>query len=312
MRFLVMGAGAIGSVFGGLLAKDGHDVALVGRQPHMGAVRDHGLSIGGIWGEHLVLGVETATDVASLPPHVYDAVLITTKAYDTADAVREALPAVGPETLVVSLQNGLGNLEVIEAAVGAERTVGARVIFGVDLERPGRAMVTVWGGDVMLGHPRGGPPSDRIVALAGVFTHAGIKSQAIDNVLAYIWGKVLYNVALNALSALLGVPYGKLPEQEPTRRLMEEMIAESFAVARAVGAPLLWPGPEEYCRVLFDELVPPTAPHYSSMYADLQHGKRTEIDAMNGAIVRLGREHGVPAPMNQTVSLLIKAAEARR
>ncbi len=309
MNFLVLGAGAIGSVFGGLLAKDGHHVALVGRKAHMDAVREQGLSIGGILGEHLVTGMETATDVASLPAHAYDAVLITTKSYDTALAIREALPAVGPDTLVVSLQNGLGNLEVIEAAVRAERTVGARVIFGVDMERPGRATVTVWGGDVMVGSPTNAIATERIQALADAFTHSGIKAQATDNVLAYIWGKVLYNVALNALSALLRVPYGELPKQEPTRRLMEAMITESFAVARAVGAPLLWSTPEEYCRVLFNDLVPPTAAHYSSMYADLQHHKRTEIDAMNGAIVRLGKEHGVSTPMNQTVMLLVKASE---
>ena len=309
MQILVLGAGAIGSVFGGLLAKAGHRVMLVGRAAHMEAVRAQGLSIGGLWGEQLITNLETATGVAQFPSDSIDVVLLTTKSYDTASAIQEALPVVGPETLVVSLQNGLGNLEVIEAAVGVERTVAARVIFGVDVERPGRVVVTVWGGDVLLGSQRGEEPTPRMRELAEVLTTAGIKSQATPQVFAYIWGKVLYNVALNPLSGLLSVPYGALAEHESTRRLMELMIAEGFAVGRAAGAPLLWETPEAFARVLYEQLLPPTAKHYSSMYADLQHGKRTEIDAMNGALVRLGQEHGVPTPVNESISLLIKARE---
>ena len=162
MQILVLGAGAIGSVFGGLLAKAGHRVMLVGRAAHMEAVRAQGISIGGLWGEQLITNLETATSVAQLPTSSFDVVLLTTKSYDTASAIQEALPVVGPETLVVSLQNGLGNLEVIEAAVGVERTVAARVIFGVDVERPGRVVVTVWGGDVLLGSQRGEEPTPRM------------------------------------------------------------------------------------------------------------------------------------------------------
>ena len=114
MHILVLGAGAIGSVFGGLLTKAGHRVMLVGRAAHMEAVRAQGISIGGLWGEQLITNLETATSVAQLPTSSFDVVLLTTKSYDTASAIQEALPVVGPETLVVSLQNGLGNLEVID------------------------------------------------------------------------------------------------------------------------------------------------------------------------------------------------------
>lgn len=313
MRVLVMGAGAIGSVFGGLLAQAGHAVTLLGRAAHMEAIRAQGLAIGGIWGEHLVRSLVTVTSISELspPPPPFDAVLITTKSYDTEAAVCQALPFLGPSSLVVSLQNGLGNLETIAEIAGPERAVGGRVIFGVDLVEPGRVVVTVFGGDVMLGSPGNADLGGRIKELASASSAAGIPTQATENIQGFIWGKVLYNGSLNALSALLGVPYGALLETEATRDLMTSLIRETFAVARAEGAPLPWDEPEQYRRALFEELIPATAAHFASTHADLRRGRRTEIDSLNGAVVRLGRLHGVPTPVNSTLTLLIAAAERR-
>ena len=311
MRFLVMGAGAIGSVAGGLLAEAGHDVTLVGRAAHMSAIRAKGLRITGIWGDHVVSGLGAFTSVNEISsPVSFDVIFIATKSYDTAAAVRDILPLLAPDSLVVSLQNGLGTMETIAGLTGLQRAVGGRVIFGAELVEPGRVAVTVYGGDVMLGSPEG-PASTRIQALAATCTAAGIPTQATDDILSYIWGKVLYNGSLNALSALLGMPYGALLRSEPARQLMGTLITEMFAVARAAGARLPWQEPEDYRRVLFEELIPMTGAHYASMHADLRQGKRTEIDALNGAIVRLGQRHGIPTPVNATLTLLIKTAEER-
>ena len=305
-----MGAGAIGSVIGGLLAQAGNQVTLVGRAAHMQAIDRQGLVIGGIWGDHRVHGLATATRVSELGPSgPFDVVFLCVKSYDTSSALKDMGPCIGTETLLVSLQNGLGNLEAVAGLVGPERAVAGRVIFGADVLNPGHVAVTVFGGDVIFGSPNNRVPARRIDALVAAFKAAGIPAQPTDNIAAHIWGKVLYNGSLNALSGILDVSYGKLLETEATRTLMSVLIAEIFTLARAEEAPLLWPGPDEYRRVLFEELIPATAAHYSSMHADLRAGKRTEIDALNGAIVRLGRRHGLHTPVNECLTLLIKAAE---
>lgn len=311
MHILVMGAGAIGSVIGGLLAQAGHTVALVGRAGHMDAIAARGLRITGIWGDHVVSGLLTSTAPEQAPPLAYDALLICTKAYDTAAAVDAALPHVPARALVVSLQNGLGNVETIAARAGPERTVGGRVIFGADMVQEGAVRVTVFGGDVLLGHPDGRTPPPGLRELAAALTAAGVPTQATPEVMGYIWGKVLYNACLNPLSALLDLPYGALAEHAGTRAIMREVIAEAFAVAHAEGVRLLWESPTAYERLLFGELVPPTAAHYASMRADLQRGRRTEIDALNGALVRLGERHGLATPTNRVLTWLVTAREAR-
>lgn len=307
MRVLVMGAGAIGSVVGGLLCQAGHDVTLVGRAGHMDAIAASGLRITGIWGDYHVTGLVPVTRPADAPHREYDALLLCTKSYDTATALEAALPYVGAGALVVSLQNGLGNIEAIAARVGPERAVAGRVIFGVDLVANGAVRVTVFGGDVLLGHPDGRVPSPAVRDLATALNAAGIPTQATDQVMGYVWGKVLYNCCLNPLSALLDVPYGALAEYEATRAIIGDVIAEAFAVARAEGVALLWESPAAYERLLFDVLLPPTAAHYASMRADLLRGRRTEIDALNGALARLGERHGLPTPVNTLLTRLIRA-----
>lgn len=310
MNVLVMGAGAVGSVAGGLLSGAGHRVHLVGRDPHMGAIRLRPLAIGGIWGEHRARDLEVHTEASQVPRKPFDLVLITTKTYDTGTATDEVLPLVGDDTLVASLQNGVGNVESIADRVGAERALGARVMFGAEVVEPGRVEVTVQGGDLMLGSPTGAVPLPRIGELARVFSQAGISAQATDQITGFLWGKLLYSCALNALSALLGVNYGKLQETEATRSIIWDVIVEIFAVAAEHRVELSWGRPEDFRDLLFGELVPATAAHMASMHADLKAGKRTEILSLNGAIARMGEEVGVPTPASSLLTRLICARES--
>lgn len=309
MNVLVMGAGAIGSVFGGLLAQAGHRMHLVGRPVHMAAIRDQGLDIIGLWGEHHVVGLEAHLSVGEIKPQSCDLVLVTTKAYDTAAATEQAIHFIGRDTLVVSLQNGLGNVEAIAGLVGEGKTLGGRVIFGARLVEAGRVEVTVQGGSVLVGSPWGAVPLHRIEAVAQAFSEAGIRAEATDHIVTALWGKLLYNCCLNPLCALLRVNYGRLLDSEATRAVMEDVIQEIFAVAARRGVSLEWQRPQDYRDLLFYNLVPATAAHYGSMYDDLERGKRTEIEAMNGAVARLGLACGVSTPANRYLSLLVKARE---
>jgi len=309
MRVLVIGAGAIGSVFGGLLARAGHKVSLVGRQAHMAAIAGRGLEIRGIWGEHRVSNLMTFTSTEEVPEQRFDLVLITTKSYGTGQAVHQSYPLVSPDTIVVSLQNGLGNVELIAEAVGPARTLAGRVIFGVELHAPGHVEVTVYQDKVMLGSPTRAVPQQRVEAIAQAFTEAGIPSEPTLEIEKYIWGKVLYNCCLNPLSALLECHYGELAEHDETREIMSQVIAETFAVALRKGVTSMWEKPEDYERLLLTRLIPDTYAHHSSMLQDVKRGRKTEIDSLNGAIARLGGELGLDTPTNTLLTRLIKAKE---
>jgi len=311
MRFLVLGAGAIGSVFGGFLRRAGHAVTLVGRLEHMAAIARKGLSISGIWGEHQIAGLRTHESVADVPGEPFDAVLVAVKSYDTETAMAQLVAAqLAGDAPVVSLQNGLGNVETIARFVGADRTIGGRVIFGVEVVEPGHCRVTVFAEDVMLGAIQSGSATAATAqTLAHAFREAGIPTTATDRIHAYLWGKILYNCSLNPTATLLGTHYGKLLEHEETREILRRVVGEIYAVAAARRADMLAPTADAYIEILFGRLVPATYDHHPSMLQDIRAGRRTEIDAMNGAIVRYGRECGVATPTNEILTLLIKALE---
>ena len=309
MRILVVGAGAVGSVLGGFLARAGHDVTLLGRAWHLDAVRDHGLRISGLWGEHRVTKLSLAVrpeEVAAKPP--FDWIFVCVKSHQTAGAAAQLPAWLGPKTLVCAFQNGLGNYETLLQAVPGEHLALGRVIFGVELE-PGRVRVTVFADEVLIGSPDARFPSERSAALAAELQESGVPARATATILLALWGKVLYNCALNGLSALLEVPYGKLLESPTVKRSMEAIVEEAYRVADARGLRLKPSDAAAYCELLFTRLIPDTAGHRSSMLQDLRRGRPTEIESLNGAIVRLGRETGVAAPVNALVTRLVHAKE---
>jgi 2-dehydropantoate 2-reductase len=307
-RILVAGAGALGSVVGGLLAAAGWPVTLLGRRPHLEAVAARGLAIDGLFGIHRVRGLACATEPAELAGP-YAAIFLCVKAWDTAATAAAVGAHLAPDGVLVSLQNGLGNVEAAGRAVGEERVLAARVIFGAELLGPGRARVTVYADPVLIGSADPGDPVRRAAAArwATALAAAGIPAEPSDSILAELWGKVLYNAALNPLGALLGVPYGRLPEHADTRAVMDTVIEEAFAVARAEGVALRWPDAAAYRETFYGRLVPATAEHRSSMLQDIERGRPTEIDAINGAVAARGAKLGVPAPVNATLTRLIRA-----
>ncbi len=309
-RILVAGAGALGTVFGGFLAAAGHDVTLLGRAPHMHAIAHSGLEIDGLFGTRRVGALAVATDPAELR-RPFDLVLLTVKSFDTDAMLAVTAPLLGPTGRVVSLQNGLGNLERVRAAVGPERAVGARVIFGAEVVAPGRACVTVCAEPVAVGAVVTGCADAEAHArsFARQVGDSGIPIEYVADVHAYLWAKVFYNAALNPLGALFGVPYGRLAEDADVRAIMDAVIEEGYAVARACGVTPTIADATAYRETFYGHLVPSTAHHRSSMLQDLVRGRRTEIEAINGCLWAFGRERDVATPVNATLTRLIRWRE---
>jgi len=310
VRILMIGAGSIGSSVGGFMAGAGHRVTMVDPSPHMALIAERGLRVTGIWGDHCFTGIDARNSTDGLKPGDFDVAFICVKSFDTAAALYTVSPLVDENTLVCAFQNGLGNIEQVAARFGWPRTIGARVIYGVRVVEPGSVNVTVIASPTALGAMRPDGPVERVRELVVAMDAAGLPTVYSDRVEALLWAKVAYNSALNPLSALLDTPYGSLPKIPEACRMMDAVIEELYAVGKARGVLLDPPDAEAYRDLFYNKLVPPTAAHYASMHEDFAKRRRTEIDALNGAIVRLGAECSVACPVNAWLTDLIHAREA--
>lgn len=318
MRITVVGLGAIGSAVAGFLHLKGIDVAGIGKGEHLLQIKKGGLRIKGIWGEHTLSGMEVYSSAEEGGERLKnsDFVIISTKSFDTERAVEEIAPFLQPDAIVASFQNGMGNMEIIAERIGKERTAGARVIFGSKITSPGEIEITVYGGEVLVGHHLGKEAPhhalEKVKKAAELLNSSGIPSQYVEDLKPYLWEKMLYNCALNPLSALFDVPYGVLYENEETRKIMEEVVSEIFEVALSEGVEMRWKNPMDYFEYFGKHLIPPTASHMASMREDLRRGSKTEIEFMNGYIVRMGNKRGIPVPVNTMLTLMIRFFEKRR
>ena len=309
MRILIFGAGAIGSVLGGFLAKAGHEVTLLGRAWHLDVVRRQGLGISGLWGTHLIDERETATTPEDVSRReAFDWVFVCVKAHQTATAAEAVPEFMGPRTLVCAFQNGLGNYEALIQRIAPDRVALGRIIFGVEIE-PGRVRVTVCADEVLIGAPDERFPRAQVAQLTSTLEAADIPSRATRTILVALWAKVLYNCALNGLSTLLEVPYGRLPKHPIARRMIESVIGEAYRVAEAHHVALEPSQASAYLELLFARLIPDTAAHQPSMLQDLRRGRPSEIEALNGALVRLAQQAGLSAPTNALITRLVHAKE---
>lgn len=302
MKIAVVGPGAMGSLFGGLLARAGEDIWMVGRVgPKVEALQRNGLELEE-GGRRETFAVKATTEVATVG--ATDLVLICVKGYDTAAAAQAARALLGPETLVLTLQNGLGNAETIAAAVGEERTLVGVTAHGATLLGPGRVSHR-GAGDTVFGPLRGAPVS-RVTEIAAVFSRAGIASRATPDPLPEVWGKLLTNAGINALTAICRLRNGDLLAHDGTRELLAAAVREGAAVAAAKGIRLPYPDPVAHT----EEVARATGANYSSMLQDVLARRRTEIDTINGALAREGASVGVPTPVNATLASLVRTIEA--
>jgi len=292
----VMGAGAIGCYYGGMLARAGRDVMLIGRPQHVEAVRRAGLRLETkTFDEHV--RVQASTD----PHAARDAklILFCVKSQDTESAGKALAPHVARGAAVVSLQNGVDNPERLAAVLGRE--VIPAVVY-VAVEMAGAGHVRHHGrAELVIGRSR---VSEDIAA---TFRSAGVPVEISENVAGVLWAKLIVNCAYNALSAITQLPYGRLVQGEHIPAVMRDVVEECLAVARAAAVDV--PGDMHKAAHRIAESMPG---QFSSTAQDLARGKKTEIDYLNGVVVRKGDALGVPTPANRTLLALVKLLEAAR
>lgn len=309
-RILVAGAGALGSMYGGFLRRAGHAVTLLGRAAHLEAIRSAGLAIDGIFGRGEASGFELATTVAEIQGR-FDLIVLATKSYDVAELAPDLAAHLAASGAVLALQNGMAHLSILADHFGTDRVIAGPVLIGATIPAAGAVRVTVYAKPVRISAPLGAADA-HARRVAGLLAAAGIPHEAADHPTAYLWEKMLYNVALNALGAVLGLHYGALAERAESRRILDALIDEGFAVARAECADLPWASAEAFRRHFYETLLPPTAAHRSSMLQDIERGRRTEIDAINGHVCRRSEALGLGAVQNRIFCGLVRAIESNR
>ncbi len=284
-----MGTGGLGGYYGGLLAQAGHRVSFIARGAHLEALRRQGgIRLSTVHGE--IFGPGVATDVPGGEPSP-DLVLFTVKSYDTEVVAQMLRLAVGSQTAILSLQNGVDNEEILARVFGADRILGGLVYILSVIEAPG--VVTQTGGPRMVtfGEWNGGV-SERVTRLAGLFKDAGWLATISVDIAREKWVKFSFICALGGMTALTRLPIGEIRACAPTWAMFRQIVEEVVAVARARGVTL---GPEvvDGHLALAMRLEPDGT---SSLHYDLTHGKRLETEALHGTVVRYGREAGVPTP----------------
>lgn len=300
-RIAVVGAGAVGGYFGGMLARAGAPVMMIGRPVFVEAVKKDGLLLDTLPFKENVR-VEAATELEAT--RGAEVVLFCVKTTDTASTARALAPLLSANAIVVSLQNGVDNVEQIRAASGID-ALGAVVYVAASVPAPGQVK-HVGRGDLVAG-----PRNARTERFAALFERAKVPCRISDNIEGELWTKLIWNCALNAISALGRAKYGQIAASGDARKLVETVVYEVLAVARA--AKIQPPGLEDPKAALAGafQIATQMADALSSTGQDMLRGKRTEIDSLNGYISRRGAELGVPTPVNHALYALVKLAEGR-
>ena len=315
MIALIYGGGAVGLGLASCLLKSGSRVDIIARENTVKSLRKDGLVRTGIFGEYhagpSAFGCSASLD--ELDKQVRDYILVCTKSFDSFEAAKDLCEhqfLFSKKTKIVHFQNGWGNAEAFTSFFEKATVYTARVITGFRRHRPNEVDITVHADSIHIGSLfDAGLPA--VQDLAEAINRGGIPSKTTGQIGRDIWAKMLYNCALNPLGAILDVPYGKLAEKESTRAVMDGIAGEVFAVMTKAGYETHWESAKNFLEVFYGKLVPDTAEHKSSTLQDIAAKKPTEIDALNGAVIRLAANFELPVPHNSVVYNIVKSIEAK-
>ena len=301
IRVAVLGAGAVGCFFGGMLARAGHEVTLIGRPVHVDAFRKAGLHFEALkFNEHVA--VHASTEAGAV--RGARLVLFCVKSTDTEEAAGQIAPFLDAGSIVVNLQNGVDNTERVQARVACP-VVPAAVYVATEMAGPGH-LKHHGRGDLVIGALDGKISTESLEKIKNWFETAGVPVAISDNVAGELWAKLVANCVYNALSAITQLPYGSMIEGAGIRDTMRDVVEETLAVARASGVQM---APDVLARTY--KIAAAMPKQYSSTAQDLARGKPSEIDHLNGYVVRRGEALGVPTPANRALHALVKLLESK-
>lgn len=310
MKIVVLGAGALGCAIGGVLTEGGHEVWLVNRgQAHVDAMNRDGLRMRDAGAERVVrVHAATGCTGVEMSSGPVDLVIVLVKSFHTREAILGAVPIVGEQTTVLSLQNGLGHEDVLAEVVGRERVLAGKTYAGGVMLAPGHIIAGTRGKETCIGE-LDGSDSTRARTIADAFSRAGLATTVSDNILGTMWDKLLVNVATGALSGITGLPYGELYRIPEIEACAVAAVAEAMVVARAAGIKLGTAEPRQPWLKAAEGLP---FEFKASMLQSLEKGSVTEIDYVNGSVVRWGERYGVATPVNQALVACVKGVERAR
>lgn len=303
MHILILGAGALGSLLGARLARSRARVTLISTNTqHMQAIQNQGLQIVEMdqsLSRHNLQALNSPEQMDEAP----DLALILVKSYSTLQAVRSILPVCSNKTLFLTLQNGIGNWETIAQAVPRQNILAGITAQGATYLQPGKIR---HGGDgaTYIGEIEA-PAGERVQQIVEVFQQAGLETQPTEETIKLLWHKLLINAGINALTGILKVPNGLIAESAPAQEIALSAVREGLAIARAKDLIL----GEEKIQQQVLAVARATARNISSMHQDLLRGRPTEIEAINGALVKIGQEQGLNCPVNQTLTNLVRTIQ---
>ncbi len=294
MNIVIFGAGAIGSLFGGILAKN-NNVVLIGRKNHVEQIRKKGLRIKGKTNLNVkVLAFEKVEDILFSP----DLIIISVKSYDTENAVNEIKKIIGKNTFVMSLQNGLDNIEKIEKIVDKKKLFVCITTHGSVFSKPGVIIHTGIGKTKIGAIVKNLFDENRFVEM---FNKSGINTVISDDIMYDIWAKGVVNSSINPLTCFFKCKNGYILKNPILEKLMEQVCYESVSVANACGFSLVY----EDSLNLTKEVISDTSENFSSMLQSIQNGCKTEIDSINGFIVKAGKNFGLDVTLNEVIVYVI-------
>jgi 2-dehydropantoate 2-reductase len=303
MKFAILGAGALGSAIGGVLTEAGHEVVLITRnRAHVDAINQTGLVLR-TDGVDRIVRARAAASAQGLPP--VDCVILLVKSAQTYEAMAASASLLGPDTSILSLQNGLGHEDILADVVGKQRVLLGKTYVGGQIIAPGHVICGHMGKDTHIGE-LDGAVSPRVQAIAAAFNAAGLVTMVSDNIMGTVWDKLFINVATGAISGITRLAYGELYQMPQLQDCGVAAVAEAMQVAKARGVRTSIADPLQAWRKAGAGLPAEFKP---SILQTLERGVRSEVDFINGAVVQLGAQLGVPTPVNATLWACIKGIE---
>jgi len=302
MKIVIVGPGAMGSLLASFLVKSKEEIWLLDKSSDRASrINSGGISIEGVSGEWQVK-LRSTIDAKEIGEA--DLVIICVKSYDTREAALAAKPTIGAKTRILTLQNGIGNVEIISEVVGAEKVIGGVTNLGATLIEPGKVR-HAGKGETIIGRIDGKIPA-QMRSIRELFIKSGLETRISKDIKSMLWSKLIINAGINALTAITRLNNGRLVEFDGTRKILREAVTEATKVAKRKRIKLIYDDPLAKVEAVCEA----TADNISSMLADVLRKKRTEIDYINGVIVRQGQELGVSVPVNSVLVDLVRTIEA--